>query len=73
DVWYKTFRVRNDLRNVYQLSPNDSLVPLDEATDWKERTKTFLTDPLNPRIYTFQDDPEDPELADFCIQIGLPS
>lgn len=25
DVWYKTFRVRNDLRNVYQLSPNDSL------------------------------------------------
>lgn len=69
DLWYKTFKVRNDLRNVYQLSPNDSLVPLDEAEDWKERTKTFQVDPLNPRIYTFQDDPEDPELADYRVSI----
>ena len=68
DVWYKTFRVRNDLRNVYQFSPNDSLVPLDEATDWKERTKTFLTDPLNPRIFTLQD-PEDPELTGYRFSI----
>ena len=59
DVWYKTFLVRNDLRNVYQLSINDSLTPLAEG-NWKERTSTFQVDPLNPRVYTYPEDPDDP-------------
>lgn len=69
DLWYKTFKLRNDLRNVYQLSPNDSLIPIDEVQDWKERGKTFQVDPLNPRIYTFQNDPEDPEPLDYRVSI----
>lgn len=72
DLWYKTFKVRADLRNVYRLSPNDSLVPIEEAEDWKERSKTFQTDPLNPRVYTFPDDPDDPddpEQPDYRVSI----
>jgi enterochelin esterase-like enzyme len=69
DLWYKTFEVRNDLRNVYQLSPNDALTPLEEEEDWQERSKTFQPDPLNTRVYTFQDDPEDPDLADYRASI----
>ena len=28
DVWYKTYKVRNDARFIYSLSPNDSLQPI---------------------------------------------
>jgi len=69
DLWYKTFKLRADLRNVYQFSPNDSLVPIEEAEDWKERSKTFQLDPLNPRIYAFPDDPDDPEQPDYHVSI----
>ncbi|HEY4387213.1 MAG TPA: alpha/beta hydrolase-fold protein, partial [Ktedonobacteraceae bacterium] len=69
DVWYKTFRVRTDLRNVYQLSPNDSLVPFAEVENWEERSKTFCVDPLNPHIYTFPDDPDDSEPYDYRVSI----
>ena len=31
DVWYKTYRVRNDARFAYNLSPNDSLQSFDEV------------------------------------------
>lgn len=52
DVWYKTYRVRNDARFAYNLSPNDSLQPFDEIKGddaMKERLAAFRTDPLNPR------------------------
>lgn len=47
DVWFKTIRLRSDLRFTYYLSPNDSLVP-----DPQRRDKDYDTqqaDPLNPR------------------------
>ena len=50
NLWYKTCRVRNDIRTTYELSPNDSLIPFQEAKDWKERTATFRHDPLNPNV-----------------------
>src|ERR1700730_490857 len=51
DVWYKTYRVRNDARFAYNLSPNDSLqsvndVKGDEAM-WN-RLAMLQVDPLNP-------------------------
>jgi enterochelin esterase family protein len=63
DLWYLTYRVRNDLRTTYRFSPNDSLVPFVEVKDWKDwaaRLATWRPDPLNPRIFVFPKDEEDP-------------
>ncbi len=53
DLWFKTYRVRNDARFAYSLSVNDSLVPLTEIDPndtqaWAQRFATFKADPLNP-------------------------
>jgi len=52
DVWYKTYRVRNDARFVYNLSPNDPLQPFDDVKDdeqMRKRLAMLQVDPLNPR------------------------
>jgi enterochelin esterase family protein len=56
DVWYRTYKVRNDARFSYNLSVNDSLVPYSkiDLTDQKavmQRISTYKTDPLNPKSY----------------------
>jgi len=51
DVWYKTYRVRNDARFSYNLSPNDSLQSFDDVRGdnaMKQRLAAFRPDPLNP-------------------------
>lgn len=51
DVWYKTYRVRNDARFAYNLSPNDSLEPFDQIkvdSEMHARLAMFRADPLNP-------------------------
>ena len=51
DVWYKTYRVRNDARFAYNLSPNDSLQSFDEVKGdqaMRERLAMLQVDPLNP-------------------------
>jgi enterochelin esterase-like enzyme len=53
DLWYKTYKVRNDARFVYSLSPNDSMIPI-EKIDPKDRAamhkrlSELQPDPLNP-------------------------
>ena len=52
DVWFKTYRLRNDARFIYSISVNDSLVPLTEVDSQNlealnHRLSTFKTDPLN--------------------------
>jgi enterochelin esterase family protein len=52
DVWYKTYRVRDDARFAYSLSPNDSLQPFDEVKGddaMRSRLAMLRVDPLNPR------------------------
>ncbi len=52
NVWYKTYRVRNDARFAYNLSTNDSLKPFDDIKgdiEMENRLASFRTDPLNPR------------------------
>jgi enterochelin esterase-like enzyme len=52
DVWYKTYKVRNDARFAYNLSANDTLDSFDNIRDddaMKKRLAMFRTDPLNPR------------------------
>lgn len=34
DVWYLTYRMRNDARMAYRLAPNDSLVPFESETNF---------------------------------------
>jgi enterochelin esterase-like enzyme len=51
NIWYKTYRVRNDARFAYNLSPNDSLEPFDQLKGEEEmraRLAMLRTDPLNP-------------------------
>ena len=49
DLWYKTYRLPRDARFTYALSPNDSLVPLEDIdeNDIMKRVATFRSDPLN--------------------------
>lgn len=55
DLWYKTYRVRNDAndaRFAYRLTVNDSLLPFGSEARAKQKT-VFLPDPLNPRQFDF--------------------
>jgi enterochelin esterase-like enzyme len=47
DVWYRTYKVRNDARFVYKLSENDSL---QSFVDPNRQSNTVI-DPLNPRVF----------------------
>ena len=51
DLWYKTYRLPRYARFTYLLSPNDSLVPIDqlEEKDIPARVATLKIDPLNKR------------------------
>ena len=51
DVWYRTYVLPADARFTYYLSPNDDLTPSVDVTDWDVRTRTWRSDPLNPREY----------------------
>jgi enterochelin esterase-like enzyme len=56
DVWYRTYKVRNDARFMYQFSPNDTLEPLDklDPKDMAGMIKRFSTmkpDPLNTHLF----------------------
>lgn len=48
DVWYKTYRVRNDARFIYRLTVND---PLTSSLDDGRKNLTYLSDPLNPKNF----------------------
>ena len=50
DLWYKTYRVRDDARFAYRLSVNDSLLPFGSEARAKQPTR-LQPDPLNPRQY----------------------
>lgn len=52
DVWYKTYKVRNDARFAYSISPNDPLTSFDEIKGdeaMRDRLAMLEVDPLNPR------------------------
>jgi len=59
DLWYKTCRVRNDIRATYQFS-QDSLHPTQESHDDGSPWANWRPDPLNPHTFAFFDDDENP-------------
>jgi enterochelin esterase family protein len=51
DVWFKTYKVRNDARFAYNLSPNDTLESINDIKNhdvMDKRLAMLQTDPLNP-------------------------
>jgi hypothetical protein len=53
NIWYKSYRIRNDARFSYALSPNDNLHPILEINPadgvaLAKRASNFKSDPLNP-------------------------
>jgi enterochelin esterase family protein len=51
NVWYKTYKVRNDARFAYNISPNDPLTSFDEIKGdeaMRDRLAMLQVDPLNP-------------------------
>ena len=51
DVWYKTYRMRNDARMTYRFAVNDTLIPFDQDKNVFARMKTWQIDPNNPRQF----------------------
>ena len=53
DVWFKTYRLRNDARFSYRIAENDPLTLLTEQPpeERPRRIAAFKADPLNPRHY----------------------
>ena len=47
NVWFKTYRMRNDARMSYRFAVNDSLVPFEKEKRFFERMKSWKTDPQN--------------------------
>lgn len=51
DLWYKTYRVRNDARFSYNVSPNDPLTSINDVKGddaMRRRLAMLQVDPLNP-------------------------
>lgn len=66
DLWYKTYRVRSDHRGRYIFAQDDPLSPLPrEGTEesWA-RYRTFVADPLNPRVHVVPRNALDPHGVD---------
>lgn len=51
NVWFKTYRMRNDARMSYRFAVNDSLVPFEKEKKFFERMKSWKTDPENPDTF----------------------
>lgn len=67
DLWYKTYRVRSDLRTIYLLSPNDPLTELGYGVvDFGTR---IVPDPLNPHHFVYHRDEEIPDDRDIVVSV----
>src|SRR5271154_2106054 len=53
DVWYLTYRMRNDARMAYRLAPNDSMVPFEAETNFFARMSHFQRDPFNAKTFDY--------------------
>ncbi|WP_034438883.1 alpha/beta hydrolase [Clostridium ihumii] len=56
NLWYKTYKVRNDIKFAYNYSVNDAL-----DDDYKKRFRNFILDEFNLNTIVFPKDEEDEE------------
>ena len=66
NLWYRTYRVKSDLRTIYQLSPNDPLTEPNYGTDFGTR---IVPDPLNPHQFVYSKDEEIPDDKEVVVSI----
>ncbi|HLJ33200.1 MAG TPA: enterochelin esterase domain-containing protein, partial [Ktedonobacteraceae bacterium] len=59
DLWYKTYKMRSDIRAIYRFSINDSLLPW-TIDNMEERLGKSRRDPLNPKAFIFPRNQDDP-------------
>ena len=71
-LWYKTYRVPDDIRATYWLSPNDALLEAEDVEDWSTRTATYQLDPLNPRHVVLSADAEGGDDEEILSFVELP-
>jgi enterochelin esterase-like enzyme len=71
DLWYRSERIPRDTRTSYRLAPNDSLVPLSEVPPAERRARMahWQVDPLNPRVFVFPKDEEDPDDVEIAVSL----
>ncbi|WP_291580994.1 alpha/beta hydrolase-fold protein [Clostridium sp. UBA6640] len=56
DIWFRTYKVRNDVKFKYNFSLNYKF-----DNNYKNIKKNSIVDPLNPNIFQFAEDEENPE------------
>jgi len=67
DLWYRTYRVRANLRTIYLLSPDDPLSELGYGmVDFGTR---LVPDPLNPHQFVYRKDEEIPDDRDVVVSV----
>jgi enterochelin esterase family protein len=67
DLWYKTYLLRRDLRALYHLSPDDTLIPYDAVKELYSLRSSWRADPLNPE--RFNHEPDDPTPQDALMSV----
>lgn len=67
DIWYLSLRLPSDLRATYQFFPVDRSAPArgSDDTAWDP----YLPDPLNPNIFAFYTEDEDPTGVKFARSV----
>lgn len=64
NLWYKTYKVRNDIKFAYNYSVNDAL---DDA--YKKRSRNFILDEFNRNTIVFPKDDEDREVKRSLVEL----
>lgn len=67
DIWYLSLRLPSDLRATYQFFPEDRSASAPGSNDpaWD----TYLPDPLNPNLFAFYTEDEDPTGVKFARSV----
>ena len=61
DVWYRTYPVRDDLRESYQFALNEPRRPVRDTKEEDRWVARRVADPLNPKRLHYPEDPEYPD------------
>ncbi|MGA8710822.1 MAG: alpha/beta hydrolase-fold protein [Thermoplasmata archaeon] len=61
DVWYRTYPVRDDLREMYQFALNEPWRPARNTKEEEQWESRRVADPRNPRRLLYPEDPDFPD------------
>jgi len=61
DVWYRTYAVRDDLRDRYQFAVNEPSRPATDPAEEARRARRWWADPLNPKVVDYVRDSQHPD------------